>query len=234
MNTAASVAALAVIAVIASSVAIVDARSPPCNCYNGAVVSREPRCQCSCNAGYLEPDCSYAVGDNVSMEVWYDYPSGQYTSSRRRDALTTALSPSKPIVFVLARQGNYGKTAAIYKMTGRDAYNLKAHVANDAQWVSDERIFAAYDQFTRVEEAPEARAHPTIVYERGEIVVTAEGIAYLAAVALAVVFVSLVEFCCCHGGNTEDEIRHDIATGVWDQRLGYDKGMAYKHEPPPE
>uniref|UniRef100_A0A7S1L4E8 EGF-like domain-containing protein n=1 Tax=Neobodo designis TaxID=312471 RepID=A0A7S1L4E8_NEODS len=235
-------ASTAVIAAFVATVALsfaflaapAAARSPPCNCYNGQVAQRQPQCQCNCDNGYLPPDCSYAVGDNVSVEVWYDFASGQYVRSRRLEALTTNLNPSKPITFVYAKQGNYAKTAAIYKMTGRDAYNLKAHVANDAAWTTNERIFAAYDLFTRVEEAPEARSHPTVVYQHEQFAITAEGIGYLAAVVVTVGFVLLLEFCCCAGGNTADEISHDIATGVWDQRLGYDKGMAYKHEPPPE
>jgi hypothetical protein len=222
------------VVIAAMAVCPAAARSFPCNCYHGSIVTLRPRCECACDPGYLLPDCTYTASDIVSIEVWYDFTSGQYVRERRLQRLTAGLAPvTANITFVYAQQGNYGKMSAVYKLAGRDAYNLKASVDAGAAWTVAENIFAAYDLFTRVEQAPDARAHPTVVYSRGELVITAEGIGYLAAVVATVFFILFVELCCCPGGNTAKDIGDDIMVGAWDVRLGYGREMTYKHEPPP-
>merc|ERR1712146_542338 len=103
-----------------------------------------------------------------------------------------------------------------------------------AAWTTTARITGAYDLFTRVEKPPDSEAKPTVLYEEGSIVVTAEGVSYLATTVIVMLLITMCEFCCCGYFNSESEIHEEVMQGKWDVRLGYATGMSYKHEPPPE
>jgi hypothetical protein len=197
------------------------------------VASKSPQCECSCSADYLPPQCNYRSWENVTVEVWYNYTTSFFVSARAVKQLNAGLGNNASCRFVLADSGNFDTTKAVFEMLGGHAYNLRAFIASNASWTTAAHILATYDQYTRVDDAPESNAAPIEIYRQGNIVITAEGVGYLAAAVLTVLILLFLEVCCCGGYNTEEEIGRDYATGKWDLYLGDAKHKVFKYEAPP-
>jgi hypothetical protein len=210
------------------------ARSRPCACYHGTVIAEQPQCSCQCEGDYIGPWCQYSGLDNVTVQVWYNFPPAEFVSSRQLEHISSGLGGITTISFLYAVPGNFAKTMGVYRLQGADAYNLKVHVDRGSNWIGVARIISVYEATMRVEEAPQSKAALVELYRSGEVVITAEGVAYGASAVIAALLLLFVEYVsCCHGGNNESDIARDVAKGEWDIRLGYANRMTYVHEPPP-
>lgn len=208
--------------------------SPPCTCGQGTVQSRTPRCVCVCSGTYLQPDCSFQTTDTVKMQVWYDYESRNFVSELAVAQLNNDLATTS-VVFVYATGSFNGKTLGVFTMDGRSAYNLRAAADLQLQWVSDAQITAVYLELTVQNAAPPSPGAQIELYRNGVIVITAEGVGYLIAAIAVLLAVCCLDNCCCGGGrNNAVAIKHDVAMGLWDPKLGKDPVLKYVPEAPPQ
>lgn len=161
-----------------------------CNCFNGHVVHIDS-CACACNAGYLEPTCTFGVNDIVPISFSLNMTAAAFSSELFTNAVSFAASATA--TFVTAKNvSKFNAVRATVSMPGYTVSRVLDSVELRDPWVAEYKVISAHVVTPGAATDSSEFDVDYTFYEAGNIVVTLMGVVYLAAaLVLAVGLVAI-------------------------------------------
>lgn len=172
-----------------------------CSCYNGHPVS-SASCECACNAGYLEPTCSFSATDTVKIQFALNVTASEFIAELFTNAIEYGASATA--TFVSAKNvTKFNKVRAFVTVPGYAVGRLLESVAYRDPWVDEYGVVSANVVTPSSATDTSEFDYDQTFYESGNITVTLMGVLFLAAALVLLVLLLVVANL---GVNNEEEV----------------------------